>query len=116
MHFIILLSLNLSFYIYSLIVSLFERPCSKRRDPPKVSSPKAQKIRKKKKDELSDLPYLPPEEPHKMRSKDKSNSKNPSEEMCLEDGVAGAVNVAKSVQAGAGKVDESVHAVAVSFS
>jgi hypothetical protein len=35
--------------------------------------------------------------------------------MCLEDGAAGAVNVAKSVQAGAGKVDESAHAVAVSF-
>ncbi len=40
-HFIILLSLNLSFHIYSLIVSLFEHPCGKRRDPPKVSSPKA---------------------------------------------------------------------------
>jgi hypothetical protein len=115
-HFIILLSLNLSFHRYSLIVSLFEHPCGKRRDPPKVSSPKAQKLRKKKKDELSDPPYLPPEESRKMRSKDKSNCKNPPEEMCLEDGVAGAFNVAKSVQAGAGKVDESVHAVAVSFS
>jgi hypothetical protein len=114
-HFIILLSLNRSFHIYSLIVSLFERPCGKRRNPPKVSSPKAQKLRKKKKDELSDPPYLPPEESRKMRSKDKSNCKNPPEEMFLEDGVAGAVNVAKSVQAGAGKVDESVHAVAVSF-
>jgi len=115
-HFIILLSLNRSFHIYSLIVSLFERPCGKKRDPPKVSSPKAQKLRKKKKDELSDPPFLPPEESRKMRSKDKSNRKNPPEEMCLEDGVAGAFNVAKSVQAGAGKVDESVHAVAVSFS
>ena len=99
-----------------MIVSLFERPCGKRRDPLKVSSPKAQKLCKKKKDELSDPPYLPPEESCKMRSKDKSNRKNPPEEMCLEDGVAGAFNVAKSVQAGAGKVDESVHAVAVSFS
>ncbi len=115
-HFIILLSFNWSFHIYSLIVSLFERPCGKRRDPPKVSSPKAQKLRKKKKDELSDPPYLPPEESRKMRSKDKSNRKNPPEEMCLEGDVAGAVNVAKSVQAGAGKVDESVHAVGVSFS
>ncbi len=115
-HFIILLSLNRSSHMYSLIVSLFERPCSKRRDPPKVSSPKAQKLRKKKKDELSDPPYLPPEESRKMRSKDKSNCKNPPEEMCLEDGVAVAVNAAKSVQAGAGKVDESVHAVAVTFS
>jgi hypothetical protein len=115
-HFIILLSLNWSFHIYSLIVSLFERPCGTRRDPPKVSSPKAQKLRKKKKDELSDPLYLPPEESGKMRSKAKSNRKNPPEEMCLEDGVAGALNAAKSVQAGAGKVDESVHAVAVSFS
>ncbi len=115
-HFIILLSFNRSFHIYSLIVSLFERSCGERRDPPKVSSPKAQKLGKKKKDELSDPPYLPPEESHKMRSKDKSNCKNPPEEMCLEDGVAGVVNVAKSVQAGEGKVDESVHAVAVSFS
>jgi hypothetical protein len=40
-HFIILLSLNRSFHIYSLIVSLFEHPCGKRRDPPMVSSPKA---------------------------------------------------------------------------
>ncbi len=79
-------------------------------------SPKAQKLRKKKKDELFDPPYFPPEESRKMRSKNKSNRKNPPEEMCLEDGVAGAVNVAKSVQAGAGKVDESVHAVVVSFS
>jgi hypothetical protein len=115
-HFIILLSLNRSFHIYSLIVSLFEHPCSKRRDPPKMSSPKAQKLCNKKKDELSDPPYSPPEESCKMRSKDKSNRKNPPEEMCLEDGVAGVVSVAKSVQAGAGKVDESVHAVAVSFS
>ncbi len=81
-----------------------------------MSSPKAQKLCKKKKDELSDPPYLPPEESRKMRRNDKSNPKNPPEEMCLEDGVAGAANVAKSVQAGAGKVDESVHAVAVSFS
>ncbi len=36
--------------------------------------------------------------------------------MRLEEGVAGACNVAKSVQAGAGKVSESVHDVAVSFS
>jgi hypothetical protein len=81
-----------------------------------VSSLKAQKLRKKKKLELSDPPYLPPEEPRKMRSKDKSNHKNPPEEMHLQDGVAWAVNVAKSVQAGAGKVAESVHEVAVSFS
>ncbi len=51
-----------------------------------------------------------------MRSCNKSNRKNPPEEMHQEDGVAGAVNVAKSVQAGAGKVAESVHEVAVSFS
>jgi hypothetical protein len=80
-----------------------------------VSSPKAQKLRKKKKLELSDPPYVPPEEAHKMRSNNKSNRKNPPEEMHLEENVAGAGYVAKSVQAGAGKVSESVHAVAVSF-
>ncbi len=80
-----------------------------------MSSPKAQKLRKKKMLELSDPPYVPPEEAHKMRSNDKSNRKNPPEEMCLEEGVAGAGNVAKSVQAGAGKVSESVHDIAVSF-
>jgi hypothetical protein len=50
-----------------------------------------------------------------MRSNDESNCKNPPEEMHLEEGVAGAGNVAKSVQAGAGKVSESVHEVTVSF-
>ena len=80
-----------------------------------MSSPKAQKLCKKKKLELSDPPYVPPEEAHKMRSIDKSTRKNPPEEMRLEEGVAGAGNVAKSVQAGAGKVSESVHEVAVSF-
>ncbi len=50
-----------------------------------------------------------------MRSNDKSNRKNPPKEMCLEEGVAGAGNVAKSVQAEAGKVSESVHEVAGSF-
>jgi hypothetical protein len=88
-----------------LFVSLFERPCGKRRDPPNVSSPEAKKNRKKKKDELFDPPYVPPEEVRKIRSKNKSNCKKPPEEMCLEDGLAGAVNVA-----------ESVHAVAVSCS
>jgi hypothetical protein len=50
-----------------------------------------------------------------MRSNDKLNCKNPPEEMLLEDGVAGAVNVAKSLQTGAGKVAESVHEVAASL-
>ncbi len=81
-----------------------------------MSSPKAQKLHKKKKLELSDPPYLPPEEAHKMRSNDKSNRKNPPKEMHSEEGVAGAGNVVKSVLAGVGKVSESVHEVAVSFS
>jgi hypothetical protein len=80
-----------------------------------VFSPKAQKLRKKKKLELSDPPYVPPEEAHKTRSNNKSNRRNPPEEMHLEEGVAGAGYVAKSVQAGTGKVSESVHEVAVSF-
>jgi hypothetical protein len=67
----------------------------KRRDPLKVSSPEAKKLRKKKKEELSDTPYVPPEKVHERRSKNKSNWKKPPEEMALEDGVVGAVNVAE---------------------
>jgi hypothetical protein len=82
-----------------LFVSSFEHyTClaGKRKDPPKVSSPEAKKLcKKKKKEELSDPPYLPPEEVHKMRSKNKSNCKKTPEEMGLEDGVVGAVNVAE---------------------
>ncbi len=48
-----------------------------------------------KKEELSDPPYVPPEELHKTRSKNKSNRKKPPEAMGLEDGVVGAVNVAE---------------------
>jgi hypothetical protein len=81
-----------------LFVSLFERythPVGKRRDPPKASSPEAKKLCKKKKEELSDLPYVPPEEVHKTIRKNKSNRKKTPEEMCLEDGVVGAVHVAE---------------------
>ena len=81
-----------------MFVSLFERythPVGKRRDPPKASSPEAKKQRKKKKDELSDPPYVPPEEVCKMIRKNKSNLQKPPEEMCLEDGVVGAVHVAE---------------------
>jgi hypothetical protein len=67
----------------------------KRKDPPKVSSPEAKKLSKKKKEGLSDPPYVPPEEVHKTRSKNKSNCKKTLEEMGLEDGVVGAVNVSK---------------------
>jgi hypothetical protein len=65
----------------------------KRKDPPKVSSPEAKKLHKKKKEELSDPPYVPPEEEHKTRSKNKSNRKKSPEEIGLEDGVVGQVNV-----------------------
>jgi hypothetical protein len=51
--------------------------------------------RKKKKDELSDPPYVPPEEVRKTIRKNKSNRKKTPEEMCLEDGVVGAVHVAE---------------------
>ncbi len=77
-HFITKLSLNLSIHISSLFVSLFEHythPFGKRRDPPKASSPEAKKLCKKKKEELSDPPYVPPEEVHKMIRKNKSNRK-----------------------------------------
>ncbi len=81
-----------------MFVSLFERythPVGKRRDPPKASSPKAKKLCKKKKEELSDPPFAPPEKVRKMTRKNKSNHKKTPEEMCLEDGVVGAVHVAK---------------------
>ncbi len=81
-----------------MFVSLFERfthPVGKRRDPPKASSPEAKKQRKKKKDELSDPPYEPPDEVRKTIRKNKSNRKKTPEEICLEDGVVGAVYVAE---------------------
>jgi hypothetical protein len=62
-----------------LFVSLFEHythPVVKRRDPPKVFSPEAKKLCKKKKEELSDPLYVPPEEVRKTGSKNKSNRKN----------------------------------------
>jgi hypothetical protein len=61
-----------------LFVSFFEHytcPVGKRRDPPKVFSPEAKIKHKKKKEELSDPPYVSPEEVHKTRSKNKSNCK-----------------------------------------
>ncbi len=60
-----------------------------------MSSPEAIKLCKKKKEELSDPPYVPPEEVHNMRSKKKSNRKKTPEELGLEDGVVGAVNDAE---------------------
>ena len=61
----------------------------------KASSPETKKQHKKKKDELSDPPYVPAEEVHNTRSMKKSKCKKPLEEMGLEDGVVGAVNVAE---------------------
>jgi hypothetical protein len=52
-------------------------------------------LHRREKEELSDPPYVPPEEVHKMRSKNQSNCKKTPEEMGLEDGVVGAVNVAE---------------------
>ncbi len=90
--------MNLSIHISSLFVSLFEHythPVGKRRDPLKASSPEAKKLRKKKKEDLSDTPYVLPEEVRKTIRKNKSNHKKTPEEMCLEDGVVGAVHVAE---------------------
>jgi hypothetical protein len=90
--------LNLSIHISSLFVLLFEHythQVGKRKDPPKASSPEAKKLCKKKKEELSDPPYVPPEEVHKTIRKNESNCKKPPEEMCLEDGVVRAVHVAE---------------------
>ena len=50
---------------------------------------------KKKKEDLSDPPYVPLEEVCKIRSKNKSNCKKPPEESGLEDGVVGSVSVAE---------------------
>ena len=63
-----------------MFVFLFEhykRTVGKRKDSPKVSSPEATKLDKKKKEELSDPPYVPPEEVCKMISKNESNHKKP---------------------------------------
>ncbi len=60
-----------------------------------MSSPEAKKLPKKKKEELCDLPYVPPEEEHKTKSKNQSNQKNPPEEMGIEESVVGQVNVAE---------------------
>ncbi len=60
-----------------------------------MSSPEAKKLCKKKKEKLSDPPNVPPEEEHKTRSKNKSNCKQTLEEMGLENGVVGQVNVAE---------------------
>ncbi len=90
--------MNLSIHISSLFVSLFERYThlvGKRRDPLKASSPESKKLRKKKKEELYDPLYVPPEEVHKTIRKNKSNHKKTPEEMCLEDGVVGEVHVAE---------------------
>jgi hypothetical protein len=65
-----------------------------------VSSLKAKKLSKKKKEELSDPPYVPYEEEHKTRSKNQSNQKNRLEEMGIEDGVVGQVNVAEEEHVG----------------
>ncbi len=61
----------------------------------KASYPEAKKLSKKKKEELSDPPYVPPEEVYKTIRKNKSNRKKTPEEMCLEDGVVGSVHVAE---------------------
>jgi hypothetical protein len=47
-----------------------------RKDSPKVSSPEAIKLGKKKKEESSDLPYVPLEEVCNARSKKNQNTKN----------------------------------------
>jgi hypothetical protein len=61
-----------------LFVSLYEHyTCTlgKRKDPPKVSSQEAIKLRKKKKEGLSDPPYVPPEEVRNTRSKKNQTAK-----------------------------------------
>jgi hypothetical protein len=57
----------------SLSYKPYKCPVGKRKDPQKVSSQEATKLRKKKKEELSDPSYVPPEEVRYTRSKKKSN-------------------------------------------
>jgi hypothetical protein len=62
-----------------MFVFLFEHykhPIGKRKDSPKVSSPEAIILDKKKKEKLSDPPYVPPEEVCNTRSKKNQNTKN----------------------------------------
>jgi hypothetical protein len=81
----------------SLYYKPYKCPVGKRKDPPKVSSQEAIKLRKKKKEELSDPPYVPPEEVCNTRSKEISNhsGKKSLEELGKEDGVVGAVDDAE---------------------
>ncbi len=60
-----------------------------------MSSPEAIKLLKKRKEELSDPLYVPPQEVCNTRSMKKSNCKKTPEELGLEDGVVGAVNDAE---------------------
>ena len=80
-----------------MFVSLFEHythPVGKKEILQSVFTG-GKKLCKKKKEELSDPPYVLPEEVHKTKSKNKSNCKKTQEEMGVEDGVVGAVNVAE---------------------
>ncbi len=67
----------------------------KRKDPPRESSQEAIHLSKKKKEDLSDPPYVPPEEVRNTKSKKKSNCNKPTEELGVEDGVVGAVDDSK---------------------
>jgi hypothetical protein len=81
----------------SLSYKPYKHPVVKRKDPPKVSSQESIKLCKKKKEELSNPPYVPPEEVRNTRSKKKSNrsGKKSVEEMGKEDGMVGAVDDAE---------------------
>ncbi len=67
-----------------------------------MSSQEATKLHKKKKEELSDPPYVPPEKVRNTRSKENSkhSGKKSTEELGEEDGVVGAGNDAKQEQEG----------------
>ncbi len=60
-----------------------------------MSLQEAIKLCKKKKEDLSDPLYVPPEEVRNMRSKKKSNRKKTPEALGVEDGMVGAVDDAE---------------------
>jgi hypothetical protein len=99
MHFIIDSHLTRQFTYtpcFSLSYKPSKHPVRKRKDPPKVCSQEAIKLCKKKKEELSDPPYVPPEDV--CITKSKNNLKHSGKksvdnaEPGEEDGVVGALD------------------------
>ncbi len=94
-------------FTYTHCLSLSYKPSKwqvhKRKDSPKVSSQEAIKLCKKKKKELSNPPYEPPEDVRKTKRKKSKHSGKKSadnEELGKENGVVRAVDDAEQEQRG----------------